>query len=252
MNSGAPTVPLLFGIGLYLVAILVVGFVAWRRMRTLDDFVLGGRRLSPFAAALSERASGESGWFLVGLPGAAYVSGFGEFWTVIGSSFGIFLSWTLLARILNSESRRLSALTIPDYLASRFGDDTRVLRITAMAIILFFYTSYVAFQFNAAGILLETTFGLDPVKGMLIAAAVVVVYTFMGGFLAVVWTDVVQGLLMMVVAVVLPLLGYLRLREAGGLVEVLRATNPDLLHMSGGNAGWGFVNGVMFGGLMWG
>lgn len=252
MTANAPTLPLLFGIVLYLVAILVVGFVTWRRMRSLDDFVLGGRRLSPFAAALSERASGESGWFLVGLPGAAYVSGFGEFWTVIGSSFGILASWTLLARVLNAESRRLGALTIPDYISSRFGDDTRVLRITAMAIILFFYTSYVAAQFDAAGILLETTFGISPRTGMLLAALVVVAYTFMGGFLAVVWTDVVQGLLMMVVAVVLPLVGWIRLQEAGGLVQTLQATNPDLLHMSGGNAGWGFINGVMFGGLMWG
>ncbi|GJM45101.1 MAG: sodium:proline symporter [Gemmatimonadota bacterium] len=243
---------LLFGIGLYLVAIVAVGFVTWRRNRTLDDYVLAGRNLSPFSAALSERASGESGWFLVGLPGAAYVSGFGEFWTVIGSSFGIFFSWTLLARLLNSETRRLGALTIPDYLESRFDDGTRVLRVTAIVIILFFYTSYVAFQFNAAGILLETAFGLEPALGMLIAAAVVVLYTFMGGFLAVVWTDVVQGLLMAVVVVALPLLGLLRLQEMGGLVAVLESADPQLLTMSGGNAGWGFVNGVMFGGLMWG
>jgi len=243
---------LLFGMILYLVSILVVGLITWRRMRSLDDFVLGGRRLSPFTAALSERASGESGWFLVGLPGAAYVTGFGEFWTVIGVAFGILCSWTFLARLLNSETRRLGALTIPDYLESRFGDRTRMLRVTAMAVILFFYTSYVAAQFDAAGILLEASFGLKPAYGMAIGAAIVVLYTFMGGFIAVVWTDVVQGLLMMVVAVVLPILGFLRVQESGGIVAVLQQTNPDMLHMSGGRVGWGFVNGVMLGGLMWG
>jgi sodium/proline symporter len=243
---------LLFGIGLYLVAILTVGFVTWRRMRSLDDFVLGGRRLSPFAAALSERASGESGWFLVGLPGAAYVTGFAEFWTVIGSSFGIFFSWLLLARLLNSESRRLGALTIPDFFEAKLGDSSGALRTIAMAIILFFYTSYVAFQFNAAGVLLEATFGLDPSRGVVIGAAVVVFYTFMGGFLAVVWTDVVQGLLMMLVAVVLPILGIVHLGGPAEFVGAIRAVGPDMLSMSGGNVGWGFVNGVMFGGLMWG
>jgi sodium/proline symporter len=243
---------ILLGIGIYLVAILAVGFITARRMRSLDDFVLGGRRLSPFAAALSERASGESGWFLLGLPGIAYVSGFGQFWTVIGSSFGIFLSWTLLARLLNSESRRLGALTIPDFLESRFGDETRALRIVAMVIILFFYTSYVAFQFNAAGKLLHASFGIPHWQGMLTGAAVVLFYTFMGGFIAVVWTDIVQGLLMMVVAVALPLVGLMRLGGPSAFVDALAAANPDFLSMSGGNAGWGLVNGVMIGGLMWG
>ena len=250
--TGAGTGPVLFGIGLYLVVILAVGFVTWRRMRSLDDFVLGGRRLSPFTAAISERASGESGWFLLGLPGAAYVAGFAEFWTVIGVSFGIFASWFLLARLLNSESRRLGALTIPDFLEAKLGDRSGVLRTVAMAIIVFFYTSYVAFQFNAAGVLLEASFGLDPLVGVCLGALVVVFYTFMGGFLAVVWTDVVQGLLMMLVAVVLPILGIIHLGGPGGFVDTLRASNPDLLSMSGGNAGWGFVNGVVLGGMMWG
>jgi sodium/proline symporter len=287
---------LLFGIGLYLAVILAVGFVTWRRMRSLDDFVLGGRRLSPFSAALSERASGESAWFLLGLPGAAYVAGFAEFWTVIGSSFGIFLSWTLIARRLNEESRRAGALTIPDFLESRFGDNTRVLRVVAMMIILFFYTAYVGAQFDGAGKILETTFGsslqgiadglgslirgvtfgaVDPAltpkeAGMILGAIVVVFYTFMGGFIAVVWTDVVQGLLMMSVVVVLPLLGLAALGGPSGMVEAIvsrtAATLPempaedaakvavgfDALRMSAGKVGWGLVNGVMFGGLMWG
>jgi sodium/proline symporter len=261
---------LLFGIGLYLAAILVVGFVAWRRMRSLDDFVLGGRRLSPFAAALSERASGESAWFLLGLPGAAYAAGFSEFWTVIGVAFGIFLSWFLLARALNVQARKLGALTIPDYLEARFGGEgARALRFSAIAIILFFYTAYVGAQFVGAGKILNAAFGLDETTGMLLGALVVVAYTFMGGFLAVVWTDVVQGLLMALVAVVVPVLGLIAIGGPSGLVEAIVARTPetfggtpeqaagvafgaDALRMTGGRTGWGFVNGVMLGGMMWG
>lgn len=267
--SGAESNWLLFGIGLYLASILAVGFVTWRRNRTLDDFVLGGRRLSPFAAALSERASGESAWFLLGLPGAAYVAGFAEFWTVIGSSFGIFFSWMFIAKLLNAQSRKLGALTIPDYLESRFGDDTRLLRVVAMAIILFFYTAYVGAQFVGAGKILNATFGLPEATGMILGAAVVVFYTFMGGFIAVVWTDVVQGLLMMVVAVAIPILGLAAVGGPSGLIEAIVARTADTftgtpeqaagisfgrdaLIMTGGKAGWGFINGVVFGGMMWG
>ncbi|MEZ5063172.1 MAG: sodium/proline symporter [bacterium] len=243
---------LLAGLGLYLAVVLAVGFVTWRRMRTLDDFVLGGRSLSPFAAALSERASGESAWFLLGLPGAAYALGFREFWSVIGIAFGVFASWTLLSRLLNHEARRLGALTIPDFFEARFGDGTRALRVVSMVIILVFYTSYVGAQFVGAGKILNATFGLDVATGMWIGAAVVVLYTFMGGFLAVVWTDVVQGLLMMVVAVALPLLGLAKLGGPSAFLDAVAARGPEFLTMSGGQTGRAFVFGVMLGGVSWG
>jgi len=244
---------LLVGLGLYLVAMVVVGAVTWRRMRTIDDFVLGGRRLSPFAAAISERASGESAWFLLGLPGAAYALGFREFWSVIGIAFGVFFSWTLLARLLNSEARRLGALTLPEFFEARFGGEgARALRIVSTLIILVFYTSYVGAQFVGAGKILNATFGVDVQTGMVIGAVVVVLYTFMGGFLAVVWTDVVQGLLMMLVAVVLPILAVAKLGGPGEFVRHVGAAGPDLLTMSGGETGRAFLFGVMLGGLSWG
>lgn len=244
---------LLFGLALYLVVVLVVGFVSWRRTRTIDDFVLGGRKLSPFAAALSERASGESAWFLLGLPGAAYALGFREFWSVIGIAFGIFFSWTLLAGLLNREARRLGALTLPDYFEARFGEGgARSLRIVAMTIILVFYTSYVGAQFVGAGKLLNATFGLDVSLGMFLGAVVVLLYTFVGGFLAVVWTDVVQGVLMLVVAVLLPILGIVKLGGPGAFVEGIAAVDPVLLTMSGGETGRALLFGVVLGSMSWG
>ena len=267
--TGSDSGWLLAGLGIYLAAVLAIGIVTWRRMRTLDDFVLGGRRLSPFAAALSERASGESAWFLLGLPGAAYALGFREFWSVIGIAFGVFLSWALLARLLNHEARRLGALTIPDFFEAKFRDDSRVLRIVSMIIILFFYTAYVGAQFVGAGKILDATFGpgmqglADAIAfgpwaptateaGMILGALVVVFYTFMGGFLAVVWTDVAQGLLMMVVAVVLPIVGVFHLGGPVAFVEQVGRANPDFLTMSGGETGRALVFGVVLGSVSWG
>ena len=249
--NGSPEWSLFLGFGLYILLMLVIGFITVRHMRSLDDFVLGGRRLCPWVAAISERASGESAWFLLGLPGAAYAVGFHEFWSVIGIGFGIFFSWSLIALGLRRISGETGALTIPDFLDARFPRGGHSLRALATVIILFFYTSYVGAQLVGAGKILNATFGLDPAHGMILGAAVVVLYTVMGGFLAVAWTDLFQGLLMAAVAVTLPLLGFLQL-GADGFTAALSAKGPEFLTMSAGQTGRAFVFGVMIGGLSWG
>jgi len=117
--------PVLAGLLVYLAVMIVVGLVTYRYMNTLDDYVLAGRRLGPWVAAISERASGESAWFLLGLPGAAYALGFTEYWSVIGIACGILASWTFIAIPLRRETARLGALTLPDYFELRFGDSAR-------------------------------------------------------------------------------------------------------------------------------
>ncbi len=246
---------LLIGILAYLAIILVIGIVAARRMKGLDDFVLGGRTIGPLAAAISERASGESSWFLLGLPGAAYAAGFTEFWSVIGIAFGIFFSWTFLAGPLRRATGRFGALTIPDYFEARFGRGGRTLRVVSMGIILFFYTLYVAAQFIGGGKLLNAAFGLDASMGLLITAAVVMLYTLLGGFLAVVWTDVVQGIMMAFVALILPVVGVIELGGPAAVLERLQdaaAPGGFSLAMDAGKTGAAFVFGVMLGGLSWG
>ena len=244
---------LLIGVLVYLVVLLVIGFVAARRMRGLDDFVLGGRRIGPLATAISERASGESSWFLLGLPGAAYAVGFTEFWSVIGIAFGIFFSWTFLAEPLRRQTEKYGALTIPDYFEARFGDKSRSLRIVSMLIILFFYTLYVAAQFVGGGKLLNAAFGLDPTWGLVITATVVMLYTLLGGFLAVVWTDVVQGIMMALVALVLPILGIMKLGGPVATVDKLLTVSGGFsLTMDAGKTGHAFIFGIMLGGLSWG
>jgi sodium/proline symporter len=242
----------LAGLLAYLALMIAVGFFAYRHMKTLDDFVLGGRRLGPWVAAISERASGESAWFLLGLPAAAYGLGFTQYWSVIGIAMGILVSWTFIAIPLRRETARMGALTLPDYFEMRFDDRSRSLRIVSMVVILLFYTAYVAAQLVGAGKILHATFGLDPRLGLLIGAVVVVFYTLMGGFLAVAWTDLVQGLLMTAVAVVLPIVGIIKLGGPSMLAEKLAVRGPEFLTMSGGQVGHAFFFGVVVGGMSWG
>ncbi len=249
--TGAIEWPLLIGFGGYLVLMIVVGFTTVRYMRSLDDFVLGGRRLGPWVAAISERASGESAWFLLGLPGAAYAVGFREFWSVIGIAFGILGSWSLVAYRLRRQTAESDSLTIPDFLESRFPRTGPALRIVATAIVAFFYTTYLAAQFVGGGKILNAAFGIDLLPAMALGAGIVVLYTALGGFLAVAWTDLFQGILMAIVAVVLPAVAFLHL-GAEGFTSTLAARGPEFLTMDAGKTGRAFLFGVMIGGLSWG
>jgi len=244
--------PVLAGLLVYLAVMIVVGLVTYRYMNTLDDYVLAGRRLGPWVAAISERASGESAWFLLGLPGAAYALGFTEYWSVIGIACGILASWTFIAIPLRRETARLGALTLPDYFELRFGDKSRLLRIVSMVVILFFYTLYVAAQLHGAGKILNATFDVPQFWGIVIGAAVVVFYTLMGGFLAVAWTDLIQGLLMTATAVLLPLVGLAAVGGPSALIDKLAVRGPDFLTLSGGEVGAAFFFGVIVGGMSWG
>ena len=240
------------GMLLYVALMLGIGIVCSRYMKSLDDYVLGGRRLGPWVAAVSERASGESAWFLLGLPGAAYTLGFTEYWSVIGIAGGILTSWTFIAMPLRRATAQMGALTLSDYFELRFNDRSRLLRMISMISILFFYTAYVAAQLFAAGKILNAAFDIEPIWGIAIGLTVVVCYTLLGGFLAVAWTDLFQGLLMTAVAVVLPAVGLIAIGGPGALAEKLSVRGPEFLSISGGKVGGAFLLGVVVGGLSWG
>jgi sodium/proline symporter len=246
----------LLGLVGYLMLMIVVGIVSSRYMRGLDDYVLGGRRLGPWVAAISERASGESAWFLLGLPAAAYGSGFREYWDVIGIAAGILASWTFIAIPLRRETERLGALTLPDYFELRFKDKTRLLRILSMIVILFFYTAYVAAQLVGASKIFQEIFGLPEASGQLlclgIGLIIVVAYTVLGGFLAVAWTDFIQGLLMTAVAVVIPIVGLIKIGGFSGLTSSVAVRGPEFMSVTAGQTGAAFFFGVVVGGLSWG
>ena len=241
------------GFGVYLLVILVVGLLTARLNKTLPDFLLAGRRLGPWVVAFSERASGESGWMLLGLTGLAYATGLGDpsgtklepaLWTGLGGIAGIALSWYLVAQRLRVESERLGALTLPRFMELRFRKHDPTIRLVATAIIAFSFTFYIAAQFDAVGKSLEQTFGWPHFSGVMVGAAIIVFYTMMGGFFAVAWTDFFQGWVMLLALVLLPLVALGEVGGFSGLAERIGAIDPRLLTPSGGRTGWNLVAGI--------
>lgn len=244
------------GFIVYLVGILIVGIIAARITKTLPDYLLAGRRLGPWVVAFSERASGESGWMLLGLTGLAYASGLGDpsgfklepaFWTAVGGVSGILASWFLIARKLRVTSEQLGALTLPRFFELRFSKSDPVIRLTATAIITFCFAFYIAAQFDAAGKSLEQAFGWPHLSGVLTGAAIIVFYTLLGGFFAVAWTDFVQGWIMLITLVVLPLVTLSQLGGFDGLTVRINAINPEFLSLTGGRDGWKLISGILGG-----
>ena len=237
---------------LYLVFLIGVGYKTMAFNKSQEDYLLAGRKLGPWVTAFSERASGESAWLLLALPGAAISVGLGEAWTVIGITLGIIASWYLIAERLRKETEKYDALTIPEYLHRKYQDNSNVIRLFSAVIIAFFFTFYVSAQFHASGKVINSLFGLSPVNGITIGAAVIISYTLMGGFFAVAWTDLLQGILMIGTLVILPLAGFLELQ---GNAYTL---SDDLLQIGESNASFTMGRGglaavsVILGGLSWG
>ncbi|MBT3254394.1 MAG: sodium/proline symporter [Candidatus Marinimicrobia bacterium] len=238
--------PVTLGFILYLMLILGVGFYTAHLTKSMKDFALGGQRLGPWVIAFSERASGESAWLILGLPGAALVAGLLELWTVVGCISGIIFSWFFIAKRLREATEEFNAITLPELFAKRFGDERGILRILASLIITFFFTFYVAAQFSGAGKVLNVTFGITHMQGMLIGAVIIVFYTLMGGFLAVAWTDMVQGVIMIGTLVILPLVAFI---EINALQQVDFHFNGASLFA--GKAGMAALAAAI-GGLSWG
>ncbi len=244
----------LLGFIFYLVMILVVGFMTYRINKSHKDFFIAGRRLNPWVVAFSERASGESAWLLLGLPGAAFASGLLEFWTALGCVSGIIFYWFVVAKALREETERLGAITLPTFLAARFDKGQAVIRVLATFIIIFFFIFYLSAQFNGAGKILNVTFGMDQKTGMILGAVVIIFYTMMGGFFAVAWTDMIQGIIMIGTLVVLPLVGLMELKEISEgstpLAEMVTAKGHPLLSFTGGKSGWAAA-ALIISGLSW-
>ncbi|QDX23870.1 sodium/proline symporter PutP [Pandoraea pnomenusa] len=190
----------------YLLLMLVIGWLGYRSTNNLSDYILGGRRLGSFVTALSAGASDMSGWLLLGLPGAIYVGGLSGVWIAIGLAVGAWANWHLVAARLRVHTEVCgNALTLPEYLTQRFGDGSHVLRIVTALVILIFFTIYCASGVVAGARLFETMFGLDYRTALWIGAVATIAYVFIGGFLAVSWTDTVQASLMFAALVVTPI-----------------------------------------------
>lgn len=214
----------------YLGIVLAIGTLAYRRTTSLADYLLGGRRLGKWVTALSAQASDMSGWLLLGLPGLAYAVGLEALWMVAALALGSWLNWLWVARRLRTETERLgNALTLPDFLEARFADGSRVLRVVAALFILFFFTFYVGSLLVAGGRLFESVFGFPYQWAVITGLAAILVYTFLGGFLAVSWTDAFQAALMIAALLAVAVLGVATLGGPGAFGAELRAINPALL-----------------------
>ncbi len=245
---------------IYFACVATLGLIARGRNKRLDDFLLAGRHLGTFTSAISAQASDMSAWLVIALPGIAYRDGLSAIWVVVGCTAGTVFNWFVLARRLRHQTEQYGALTVPDYLEARFGGDgTHVLRLIAVFIILFSYCSYVSAQFIAAGKLFETISGSVPglnvsyTAAIVIGAAIVMLYTIIGGFLAASWTDVLQGMLMLFAVTLVPIVA---VRSMGGIdktLELLRATgDPNtLLSFTFGKSGAGFFLGVLLSNTSW-
>lgn len=182
---------------IYISAMVGIGFAAWRSTRNLSDYILGGRRLGSFVTARSAGASDMSGWLLMGQPGAVYGAGLCESWIAVGLTLGAWFNWSLVAgRLRVYKELTHNALTLPDYFTHRFEDRGQMLRVLSALVILVFFTIYCASGMVAGARLFERTFGLSYPVALWGSAFATILYVFVGGFLAVSWTDTVQAILM--------------------------------------------------------
>ncbi|MGM7670088.1 sodium/proline symporter PutP [Microbacterium sp. A93] len=219
----------LIAILLYFAAMLAIGFYASRKNKDLDDYMLAGRKLPPFVAALSAGASDMSGWLLLGLPGAIYAVGLVEAWIAVGLTVGAWLNWKFIAPRLRAYTEvSRNSITIPSFLENRFRDNSHLLRIVAGAIVLVYFTFYVSSGMVAGGKFFESSFGSTYLAGMLLVAGVTLVYTLFGGFLGASLTDVAQGLLMLAALIAVPVVALINIGGWGEMVDGIRAADAAL------------------------
>jgi sodium/proline symporter len=213
----------------YLLAMLLLGLLAYRRTRDLSDYILGGRTLGSWTTAFSASASDMSGWLLLGLPGYAYLHGLEAAWIALGLWLGTYCNWRLIASRLRTYSLAAgNSLTLPEFLAQRFHDRRHTLRVVAATFILVFFLFYTSAGLVAGGKLFNAVFGLPYTWAVIAGAVAVMSYTLVGGFLAVCWTDLVQGLLMLVALLAVPVGA---IRYLGGWEATLTRIDPALLHL---------------------
>jgi sodium/proline symporter len=238
----------LIAIIIYMAAMLFIGWYAYRKTANLTDYMLGGRSLGPAVTALSAGAADMSGWLLMGFPGAIYLAGLGEIWIGVGLTAGAYLNWLYVAPRLRTYTQVSSnSITIPSYLQSRLKDRSPFLRIASGLIILIFFTFYVSSGMVAGGIFFESSFGLNYHTGLIIVSLVVVAYTLFGGFLAVSYTDFVQGIIMFLALIMVPIVGVFLTGGPAETIDTIREAKPEHLSLIAGTTAAGIISSLAWG-----
>ena len=217
---------------LYLLMMLGIGFYFSKKANSLNAYYLGNRGMNKWVVAMSAQASDMSGWLLMGLPGAVFVSGFSEAWIGIGLVIGTYFNWKIVGKRLRKYSHFCGdSITLPDFFSNRFRDNKGIIRVIASIFILTFFLFYTVSGFVASAKLFGTIFGMNYTTGLILGAVVVVSYTFMGGFFAVCWTDFIQAMMMLVAVVAIPLI---IMSGSGGFastMDAVNAQNPYLMSL---------------------
>ncbi|SEG52779.1 solute:Na+ symporter, SSS family [Sphingobacterium lactis] len=223
----------LISIGLYMLLMVLIGFYSWKKSTSnSEEFLIGGRKMGAAVTALSAGAADMSGWLLMGLPGAMYMSGISSSWIAIGLTTGAFLNYVLVAprlRVYTEVAK--NSITIPVFFENRFHDKTQLLKIASSVFILVFFTLYTSAGMVSGGRLFESAFQMDYYTGLFVTTFVVVLYTFLGGFLAVSLTDFVQGTIMVTALVILPIVMVSQIGGLGTTMDIIETKNSNYLNL---------------------
>lgn len=233
--------------------LFVIGIAVWSALKakTHEDYIIGGKKIGGVSLALSERATGESAWLILGLTGYAYTNGLSAIWVALGCVIGILFIWLVMANPLRIVTEKTGAMTIPSLLGSRFPGTEKPVGIISSLIVVFFFVFYIAAQFSGAGKVFHDTFGLTPFWGMVVGAGIVTLYTVLGGFITVVATDVFQAVLMIFTLIVMPLILLVILASNNiSLAQKLAEAGPEMKSLTGGTTGAAAVL-LVLNGLSW-
>lgn len=217
---------------------ILIGFYSYYKTKnSSDDFLIGGRKIGPAVTALSAGASDMSGWLLMGVPGAIYLSGISASWIAIGLTIGAYLNYLFVAPRLRVYTEIANnSITLPVFFENRFKDKSQLLKIVSSILILLFFTLYTSAGMVSGGRLFESAFGIDYNTGLIITSFVVVLYTFLGGFLAVSLTDFVQGTIMFLALLLVPTVMLVDLNGLSNTIQVINAKNVDYLDLLKGSS----------------
>jgi sodium/proline symporter len=240
--------PVLISFSIYMVGMLAIGVYFYLKTDDLSDYVLGGRGLGPVVTALSAGASDMSGWLLLGLPGMMYSQGVVGSWIAVGLTIGAFINWQYIATPLRAYTQSLDdAITIPDFFSNRFQDNKNHLRIITAIVILVFYTLYTSSGLVGGAKLFEATFNMEYQMALIIGSVIIVSYTFLGGYNAVSWTDLIQGILMMLALVVTPIVVIYELGGVSKAISAVSSIDPKNLNMFRGTSFFGIISLLAWG-----
>lgn len=219
-------------LALYFLVLFLIGILSTKKISNIKDYYVGGKKLGYWVVAFSTRATGESAWLLLGLTGLGAIAGVSAFWVVLGETIGVLVAWFLMAKPFKKLSDQYDSITIPDYLVSHFKAKTNTLRIIASLALSVFVVIYVSAQIDATGSAFEAFLDMNYYTGALVGFAIVVFYILFGGFVAVAWSDLFQGLLMFMGLAMVPIVGLFSL-DQGPVLERLSSIDPGLTNIWG-------------------